>query len=725
MKRILSLVLLVVSHLGLCFASSDEVSVLRELANRIIPQHAPFFSFQLIHSKADIFSLRSEGSKIVVCGNNAISMAVGLNYYLKNYCLCEVSWQHFNPVSMPSNLPVVKGVITREARVNCRFFLNYCTYGYTMPWWGWQEWERLIDWMALNGVNMPFANTGVEAVWQRVWRRKGLSDEQIRNFFTGPAFLAWHRMTNINGWMGPLPQAWIDGQASLQKRILQRERAFGMTPVLPSFNGSVPFSFKQKYPQADITQVSQWGGFADSYRTYFLSPSDPMFRELQKEFLEEQEKMFGTNHLYALDAFNEVSPPSWEPSVLASMGANISRSLTLADSQAVWVQMAWFLYNDKNRWTPAVTQAFLEAIPKGKLLMLDYYVDKMEVWKLTDKFYGHDYLVCSLGNFGGNTMLQGDIFELSEKIDDAIANGGRNMKGIGATPEGFGVNPDYYEFLFDKAWNTGVSDNRWIEMMADRHMGFQSKQARKVWITLVDSIMPSYIDEAGTVVCAQPAFTARYMRTTYPKTLLLAWKKLLSLNSDRAEYRFDVVNLGRQVIGDYFTFEKDGLERAYLSGRLDSLDYYATRMFGMLDDLDRLLATIPDFSLQRWNESARKFGSTPEEQDFYEHNARMLISAWGGGGSLADYANRTLAGMVSSYYKYRWEIFIRFLKDALVRHTAFDTDTYKRELVVLEYQWADPRITHISYPAIGADPRKVAYEVYNRWFASVLGPLEP
>ena len=60
------------------------------------------------------------------------------------------------------------------------------------------------------------------------------------------------------------------------------------------------------------------------------------------------------------------------------------------------------------------------------------------------------------------------------------------------------------------------------------------------------------------------------------------------------------------------------------------------------------------------------------------------ISAWGGGGSLADYANRTLAGMVSSYYKYRWEIFIRFLKDALVRHTAFDTDTYKRELVVLE-----------------------------------------
>ena len=38
--------------------------------------------------------------------------------------------------------------------------LNYCTFGYTMPWWTWQDWERFIDWMALNGITTPLAATG-------------------------------------------------------------------------------------------------------------------------------------------------------------------------------------------------------------------------------------------------------------------------------------------------------------------------------------------------------------------------------------------------------------------------------------------------------------------------------------------------------------------------------------------------------------------------------------
>jgi alpha-N-acetylglucosaminidase len=45
-------------------------------------------------------------------------------------------------------------------------FLNYCTFtfGYTMLWWRWDDWERFIDWMALNGINMPLAIAEQEAV---------------------------------------------------------------------------------------------------------------------------------------------------------------------------------------------------------------------------------------------------------------------------------------------------------------------------------------------------------------------------------------------------------------------------------------------------------------------------------------------------------------------------------------------------------------------------------
>ena len=55
------------------------------------------------------------------------------------------------PVSFLPPLPAFLS-LSRSKRVKNRFFLNYCTYGYTMPWWKWGEWEHFIDWMALNGI---------------------------------------------------------------------------------------------------------------------------------------------------------------------------------------------------------------------------------------------------------------------------------------------------------------------------------------------------------------------------------------------------------------------------------------------------------------------------------------------------------------------------------------------------------------------------------------------
>lgn len=60
-----------------------------------------------------------------------------------------------------------------------RYFLNYCTFSYSMSWWDWAQWEKFIDWMALNGVSQPLAVTGQEAVWEAVGRRFGMTDAEI------------------------------------------------------------------------------------------------------------------------------------------------------------------------------------------------------------------------------------------------------------------------------------------------------------------------------------------------------------------------------------------------------------------------------------------------------------------------------------------------------------------------------------------------------------------
>ena len=230
----------------------------------------------------DRFTISSDGEKIVIGGNSANSMAAGLNYYLKNYAGTTVSWYKDDRVFIPETFPAVETPVEVQANVPERFFLNYCTFGYTMPWWKWADWERFIDWMALNGINMPLAITGQEAVWQKVWREMGMTDEEIRSYFTGPAHLPWHRMCNIDGWQGPLPQEWIDKQAELQKRIVDRERQLGMKPVLPAFSGHVPSAIKKYHPAAATHDVGDWNKFDSTYHCTFLYSNDPLFQTIQK-----------------------------------------------------------------------------------------------------------------------------------------------------------------------------------------------------------------------------------------------------------------------------------------------------------------------------------------------------------------------------------------------------------------------------------------------------------
>ena len=93
------------------------------------------------------------------------------------------------------------------------------------------------------------------------------------------------------------------------------------------------------------------GGFEDKYRSHFLDPLDPLFATIQKEFLEEQTKLFGTDHIYGADPFNEVAPPSWEPEFLANCSKHIYQSMTHVDPDATWLQMTWLFYIDRHLWT--------------------------------------------------------------------------------------------------------------------------------------------------------------------------------------------------------------------------------------------------------------------------------------------------------------------------------------------------------------------------------------
>ncbi|MBR4913513.1 MAG: alpha-N-acetylglucosaminidase N-terminal domain-containing protein, partial [Bacteroidales bacterium] len=146
------------------------------LAHRILGDKDTCFIFVCQPDTIDYFQIEAAyDHHILITGNNDNSLATGLNYYLKHIAGVHVSWLLCEPMELPQQFRVPAKPIRKEALVRDRFFLNYCTYGYTMPWWKWPQWERFIDWMALNGITMPLAITGQEAVWYEVWKEFGMT----------------------------------------------------------------------------------------------------------------------------------------------------------------------------------------------------------------------------------------------------------------------------------------------------------------------------------------------------------------------------------------------------------------------------------------------------------------------------------------------------------------------------------------------------------------------
>ena len=668
----------------------DDIGQAMALASRLSPALAAKVEFHQIDAEQgrDVFTLESRGSKVAIGGNNAGSMAVGLNRYLNRYCKVTVSWYADVAVELPKVLPDVPAAERVTARVPQRFFLNYCTWGYTMPFWQWRDWERFIDWMALNGVNLPLAITGQEAVWYNVWTRLGMTDKQVRDYFTGPAYLPWHRMANIDGWCGPLPKEWLEGQTALQQRIVERERALNMRPVLPAFAGHVPGALRDIFPDADIQALGSWAGFDNQYRTYFLNSEDPLYSRIQRLFLEEQTRLFGTDHIYGIDPFNEVDPPSFEPEYLNKVSKHIYESLTAVDPEAEWLQMAWFLYYQRKDYTQERTRAMLTGVPQGKMTMLDYYCEYKEMWREHEGFYGQPFIWCYLGNFGGNTNVQGRVKEAGQRIERALAECGDNLVGIGSTLEGLDVQQFPYEYILEKAWNFAKTDEQVINELADRHAGTVSQPAREAWKLLYDSVLDITPGNfAAPLPCSYPALGKESRAVKYnPQDLLAVWDHLLAQDKVTTDaMAIDLIWVGRQLLGDLFLTEKQAVDKAYQQKDKNAFFAHSDVLYEILSDLDNLNSHHPHATLDNWLQQARDLGKSPQVKDYYEMNARRLITTWGG--SLNDYACRNWNGLMWDYYAKRWENYLRELSVAVFSGKDFDEGHFRAITDKFQEKW--------------------------------------
>ncbi|HUC79355.1 MAG TPA: alpha-N-acetylglucosaminidase, partial [Flavisolibacter sp.] len=699
-----------------------------DLIKRVLPQHANQFLIRFIpkEGEKDVFEIESHDNKILLSGNNGVSIASSLHHYLKHFAHCQITWNGTN-----LNLPAVLPVVTQKVRITTpykyRYYLNYCTFNYTMSWWNWERWQKEIDWMALNGINMPLAVTGQNSVWSRVYKSFGFTDKELEGFFSGPAYFNWFWMGNLDAWGGPLPQSFMQGHEDLQKKILERERSFGMTPILPAFTGHVPPSFKEKFPDVAVKKTS-WVGFPE---VSILDPSEPLFNEIGKRFIEEEMKTYGTDHLYTADTFNENKPPTNDSTYLSEVSKKVYQSMALADPKATWIMQGWLFHHAAKFWKPTQIKALLNAVPNDKMIVLDLWSERHPVWNRTDAYYGKPWIWNMLHNFGGNINLSGLMSNVARAPSAALHNpAAGKLLGVGLTMEAIEQNPVMYELMMENVWREEPIDlETWLPGYAFRRYSKKNAAAEKAWHLLRHSVYADSTTNGGaeSIITARPIFNPNPGGTSTtklpydPLQLVQAWDQLLSAADELNQsdgYQFDVVDVTRQVLANYALDIQQQVANDFKKKNRSGFQQNTTRFIQLVTELDDLLASRKDFLLGNWLEAAKSWGTTEEEKSLYEKNARNLLTLWGDKNSrLHEYACRQWSGLLNGFYKKRWEQFFAFVASSMEKGKEPDFKKIEEQLKDWEWQWVNARELYPVTPT--GDPIGKAKALYKKYFPEI------
>ena len=660
--------------------------------------------FELIINKSstseDYFELYSRNGKICVKSNNYASMGAGINWYLKYVASVHVSWNCMKP-ELPETLPAINSPIRRTTKQTVRYQFNYCTYGYSMPFWDWNRWEQEIDWLVLHGINTPLAFVGIEAVWYNVLCKLGYTSEEIGDFVAGPAFLPWWGMNNLEGWGGPLPLSWYAGQEQLQKKILERMRDFGMNPVLPGYAGMMPSNVKEKLGY-NVTNPGKWGGFK---RPAFLQPTDTNFTKVAQLYYKELDKLYGKTKYYSMDPFHEGG--NIDGVDLDKAGRMIVRELKRNNSKAIWVVQSW----QKNP-----RPQMIDSLNQGDMLVLDLWSECRPQWGDENSlafrpqgFGKHDWLFCCLLNFGNNVGLYGRMDRVTTGFDLARNHiKGKTLKGIGMTMEGIENNPVMFELFFEMPWYEGkINIKEWVTNYANYRYGQQNGNIEKAWAILSKTAYNCPTIQEGTsesIFCARPdtdvtrVSCCSFVDLYYdPNELEKAAKLLLNEGSNRSlmnndNYMYDLTDVVRQCLTNKGLTFYHNMMTSYKQRNIKDFEHNKKLFLNLLLDQDKLLSTRKEFMLGTWLQYAKNKTHNENDARLYEWNARLIITTWGDRicadeAGLRDYSHREWSGMLKDFYYPRWKMYL----DMLSNYISGKGDLMKIDFYKWEEKWTRKR----------------------------------
>jgi alpha-N-acetylglucosaminidase len=671
---------------------AQQFTAVKELVKRRIPWLDSKISFAQIEkdNSADRFELTTANGKLYVSATGPNAACMGVNWYLKHYCHRSIS--HFGDnMGRVDKLPAIKGTVKKSCSFATRYALNYCTVSYTMPFYSWQDWERELDWMALNGYNLVLMPVGMEKVWQNTLQKAGFDKDEISRFIPGPAFTAWWLMGNLEGWGGPVPQALIDQQAETGRKIVARMRQLGIAPVIQGFYGMVPTCLKSKgYPAA--VQGKWAGGFT---RPDMLLPVDSCWKKLAGIYYTEITKLYGTDIRYfGGDPFHEGGKSK-------TVDVKHLAELMQGEAQKHFPNSTWVLQG----WGNNPSDELLSGLNKKHTLVIELFGENTNNWETRKAYGGSPFVWANVSNFGEKNGLYGKLQRFANEVYRA-ENGPYHdyLTGIGVIPEGIRNNPIVYDFMSELAWSGNkVEAADWIKDYVWCRYGFRNEKLLQAWSLLLQTVYSSPdVPQEGpseSIFCARPGINLssvsswgtrkrNYDTALFRKAVALYIEAGQGVKQPAGTYQIDKIDLLRQLHANeadkIYSRMMQAIEQKNKKGFETAYDQFEK----LLLQQDSLLSTNPFFSLSTWLNAARKFGSPTHSANLCEKNARTQITYWGPANAqtdLHDYAHKEWGGLLGTLYLQRWRAFKTSIIDQL------DGKQSTPDYFEMEKQWADQK----------------------------------
>ena len=647
--------------------NKDELRslILRVTGNEKYADLFDFIKIEPTSTGFDEYRMYDAENKIVIEATSGVAAASAFNKYLKEYCN-----SYYGPltknINLPDTPPHIDGTISDKSVFLYRYFMNYCTFGYSFLFSDWEEYEKLTDWMMLSGINLALNIVGHEIVWRDLLSDLGYSEEDINNFICGPSYLPWQWMGNTTKNGGNLSESWYERRKELGNRINNKLRAFGAEVMVPGYFGMVPNDFKDKFPESNPFDQ---GGWCDaSYRPAILSDKDIMFDKMSDLFYKNMKKHFGDFYYFSGDPFHEGGKMNGIN--LTEYGANIIKSMKKAYPTGVWALQGW---GDNPR------KELLEKMEKQDIIILDLMSDKN--LGLPKCYEEYPWIFSTTSNFGGTRIIDGDVRCLLEEPYNELEKDNSYMVGIGMTMEAVATDEIIFEALSEnaiKANKTSLEDfvNKYV---AYRYNSDNSDANKSIQI-IAEKILRADLElrkfsgrESG--LCARPSLDADRVSTcagslkiSYNENDLVEALRLLYNAYDELHtnecYRFDLMDVARQTISNKSWHYLSAIKDAYDSFDMESFVCNTEKFLNLFDIQEKLLSTSKHTMLGTWLKQAQDYAQTKAEAKEFKFIAKNLITLWSEKDcsvQLRDYAYKEWSGMMM-FYKERWSVYFNMLE---------------------------------------------------------------